>query len=174
MASFHTTRNKTGRGPLGCLIPLIASTILLAAGVTFISWFALDDGDLEPEPPASISKKSGVTKGLERTPSIPAIVQVIETEGFARFGEPESIELGTQSQVTHKFRRENQEIHVTIYTLKSAQDVDEKLQEVRDDSSALTMGNRVVSLDAPSDNAQALLPPLADRLETYQTILNQE
>lgn len=174
MASFHTTRNKAGRGPLGCLIPLIASTILLAGGVTFISWFALEDGDMEPEAPASISKHSGATTGVERTPSIPAIVQVIETEGFARFGEPESIELGSQSQVTHKFRRDDQEIHVTIYTFKSAQDVDEKLHEVRDDSSALTMGNRVVALDAPSDNAQALLPPLADRLETYQKILNEE
>lgn len=180
MASFHTTRTKSGRGPLGCLIPLIAATILLAAGVTFISWFALDNGDLEPGPPTSISrpssssKPSAPSKHAERTPSIAAIIEVIESDGFVEFGVPESIDLGSQRQVTHRFRRDQHEISMTIYTYKSAQKVHEKLSETSDKTSALSMGNRVITLDSPARDAQAMLPVLTKKLETYQKFLDDE
>lgn len=171
MASFNATRTKSGRGPLGCLIPLIVSTILLAAGVTLISWFALGDADLEPSPPASITE---VDARAGRTPSIPAILEVIKSDGFAEFGAPESIDLGSQRQITYKFRRDAQEIHVTIYSYTSDSKVQAKLDEARQETSALRMGNRVVELDAPSQGAQALLPPVADKLKTYQDILDAQ
>lgn len=180
MASFHTTRTKSGRGPLGCLIPLIAATILLAAGVTLISWFALDKGDLEPGPPTSFSKASSTSKPdasahrSRRTPSIAAIIEVIESDGFVKFGVPESIDLGSQRQVTHKFRRDDHEIHLTIYSYKSAEKAREKLNVSTDKSSALSMGNRVITLESPTRDAQALIPEQIQKLKTYQKLLDDE
>src|SRR5690554_6739002 len=136
MASFHTTRTRTGRGPLGCLIPMIASTVLLAAGVTLISWFALGDADLEPTPPASIAQPGAPDERVGRTPSIPAILEVIKSDGFVEFGAPESIDLGSQRQITYKFLRDTQELHVTIYSYASARVVQEKLVQARNEETS--------------------------------------
>src|SRR5690554_4971693 len=174
MASFNTTRTKSGRGPLGCLIPLIASTILLAAGVTLISWFALDDADLEPTPPASIARTGTPNEPIGHTPSIPAIVEVIKSDGFVEFGIPESIDLGSQRQISYKFLRDAQEIHLTIYSYASSREAQQKVAETREHTFALRMGHRVIALTRSSKDPQALLLPVGQKLETYQRILDAE
>jgi|GEM_PF-4718277 len=174
MASFHTTRTRTGRGPLGCLIPMIASTVLLAAGVTLISWFALGDADLEPTPPASIAQPHAPSAHAGRTPSIPAILEVIKSDGFVEFGVPESIDLGSQRQISYKFLRDAQEIHLTIYSYASSREAQQKVAETREHTFALRMGHRVIALTTPSKDPQALLLPVGQKLETYQRILDAE
>lgn len=174
MASFNITRTKTGRGPLGCLIPLIASTILLAAGVTLISWLALGDADLEPTPPTSIAQGDAPDARVGRTPSIPALLAVIQSDGFVEFGTPERIDLGSQRQDSYKFLRDTQQIDVTIYSYTSARAAQQKLAELRPHTSALRMGTRVVALTTPSQPPQALLSPVLKKLETYQQILDAE
>lgn len=174
MASFHTTRTKSGRGPLGCLIPLIMATLLLAAGVTFISWFALDDGELEPPLPATISTPGAPDERVERTPSIDAIVEVIQSEGFVEYGIPESIDLGSQRQATHKFRRDDMQIRATIYTFKRVEQAQKKQAETPNQASATLMGNRLVLLQTDSNQGRELLAPIAAKLKTFQSLLDDK
>ncbi len=43
--SDAASRQDSAKGARGCLIPLIAATIVLAIAVTLFSWFAVDGDD---------------------------------------------------------------------------------------------------------------------------------
>lgn len=189
--SDAASRQDESRGALGCLIPLIAATVLLAIAITLISWLVVG-GDEEPKVEADEVKivaendaqdsadEPAHDEALEAGPrpatddvSSQALIEVVQSGGWVEFGQPEIIDLKSQQQVTRKFRRRDEHIAVTLHSAKSDAGLETLVDKTKPPAHAVRFDNKVVVVEPLTDGARAQVAPLADRLRKFRDLLDE-
>jgi hypothetical protein len=191
--SDSASRRDESRGGFGCLIPLIASTVILAIAVTLVSWFVLSDEDEEnqsdgdevavasdePDVPGEPGQTAGAQDLLEgvstdnERASSQALLEVVRSGNWQEFGQPEVIDLGSQTRVERKFRRQDEHIKVTIHTYKSESATQTVLEETGPPARAVPFDNKVVVIEPITDGSTTMVGPLADRLRKFRELLDE-
>jgi hypothetical protein len=105
--------------------------------------------------------------------STDALTAVVKSQGFAEFGVPRIIDLGSQRQVARKFHRNDEQIRVTIYAYKDPAKMKDRLKTIDESSQAIPFGNKLVVLEHLTPGAAALIPPLAEKLLRFRELLNE-
>lgn len=190
--SDAASRQDKDTSALGCLIPLIAATVLLAIAITLISWLVLG-GDEPPrvesdeveivaeadsQPTSSASSPSASSPGASavsprESVSSQALLEVVESGGWIEFGQPEVIDLKSQQQTTRKFRRRDEHIAVTIHSAKNYAGLQNILDETDPPAQAIAFDSMVVVVAPLTDGARSKVEPLADRLRKFRDLLDE-
>ncbi|QDG52793.1 hypothetical protein FIV42_19205 [Persicimonas caeni] len=190
--SDAASRQDESRGALGCLIPLIAATVLLAIATTLISWLLLGDeedvgsdeaevtitetdestadeqpaDDVEPREALNAPESSGV--------SSQAILEVVQSGGWVEFGQPEVIDLKSQQQITRKFRRHDEHIAVTIHSHKDDDGAQAVMEKTDLPARAIQFEHKVVVVEPLTAGAKPKVEQLADRLRRFRDLLGEQ
>lgn len=197
--SDAASREDAAKSSLGCLIPAIAATIILALAVTLVSWLVLVDDEVDAPASAETettapaqpdrsdpsrsgadrpnsSKKSKGSKASARSVDVSsdALLAVIESQGFAEFGRPEIIDLGSQRQVVHKFRRDREHLQVTVHSYNDASKARALRKKTRRPARAVRFGTKVVVVEPLTDDSDNLVGPLVDKLRDFHDILAED
>jgi hypothetical protein len=185
--SDSASRRSKSKGSFGCLIPLIASTVILAIAVTLVSWFVLSDegeqgasGDQQvaasDDEPSVSQRAEELLEGYEpqkRGASSQALLEVVRSSNWQEFGQPEVIDLGSQKRVERKFRRQDEHIRITIHTYKSQSAARGVLEQTELPARSVQFDNKVVVIEPITDGSTPLVGPLAERLRKFQELFDE-
>lgn len=184
--SDAASSQEKSQSSLGCLIPLIASTVVLALAVTLVSWLVMG-GESEPgdEEVVEVEDRSQTDQpesgGLLDIPaqrdgsvSAQALLEVIRSGGWQEFGHPEVFDLGSQQRVVRKFRRNGEHIRVTLHSFKSAEKTQPALEQAELPARAVQFDNKVVVIEPITKGSTEMVDPLADRLRKFKNLLDEQ
>ncbi len=191
--SDAASRQDASQGALGCLIPLIAATVVLAIAVTLVSWLVIDD-DEAPQPDdenAVVERATGDRDDSDLVRSAPEILddlsprgnegvssqalwEVVQSGGWSEFGTAQVIDLDSQQRVTRKFRLDDEHLQVTIHSYKSANGPKTVLEETELPARALQFDNKIVVIEPLTDGAKPRVDKLAERLRKFRELLDEQ
>lgn len=193
MTSYQEGDSTTPRDPgdgLGCLVPLIGLTIVLAITITLLSWFWVDlQGDEAGPADASVVDASGDDAGdasssasatvdamaADLAPSnvsSQVIVEVVKSIGWRSFGQPDVYDLGSQQRVARKFHRDDQKIRLIVHTYKSQDASESALDKIDPPAQAIQFGSKTVVVEPVDRDSRPAVASVADRLRQFRNLID--
>ena len=165
-----------------CLIPVIASILLLAGLIALVNFLFVGGSNTTTETivtSESDASDAAAKPGKPLAETLPdrydnqTIFGVFRALGWSAYGVPDVVELGSRQHITRKFRKNEAHVEIDLQIFESRSAASQKIEDMDEADNAVRLDHKLVIVRGLDKAGSKRVSSLVERLIRFRQLVEE-